>query len=215
MNRKLLPLAITLALFLVLAVTGYARPADTTTVSGAITHQGQPVAGVEVHLNWITDDVFTREPFGGSRLTLFPDGGEVRPELMQRLANEMGCGETAFVLPDRQSRSHRAGLRVFTPLVELPFAGHSVLGATFALDHLGIPGSPAQNLGGEEPVEEDHLGLLDQPFGFKRHQIRVAGTRPHKIDLAPLRPFQLPSPPLLLDPVLPYQRDHGSALLPP
>lgn len=90
-----------------------------------------------IHLEYIILDVFTREPFGGSRLTLFPDGGDVPEALMQRLANEMGCGETAFVLSDRKSRGQRASLRVFTPMVELPFAGHSVLGATFAFDHLG------------------------------------------------------------------------------
>ncbi len=85
---------------------------------------------------YLTIDVFTDRPFGGSRLTLFPDGETVPSGLMQRLAAEIGCGETAFVLPARDPGS--AGrLRIFTPTVELPFAGHSVLGATFALDHLG------------------------------------------------------------------------------
>ena len=82
-------------------------------------------------------DVFTDRPFGGSRLSLFPDGREVPPSLMQSLAQEMGCGETAFVMPGRDGVEHGAGLRVFTPTVELPFAGHSILGATFALDYLG------------------------------------------------------------------------------
>ena len=90
-----------------------------------------------MRLDYLLIDVFTQEPFGGSRLTLFPDGSDVPSPLMQRIASEMGCGETAFVLPGKQSAAHRAALRVFTPMVELPFAGHSVLGATFAIDHLG------------------------------------------------------------------------------
>ncbi len=91
-----------------------------------------------LRLEFLLIDVFTEHPFGGSRLTLFPDGGEVPPGLMQKLAQEMGLGETAFVLPRKGKQSGRAGLRIFTPLVELPFAGHSVLGATFAYDHLGL-----------------------------------------------------------------------------
>lgn len=83
-----------------------------------------------------TVDVFTERPFGGSRLTLFPEGEEVPPAVMQKLAAETGCGETGFVLPAAEAGA-TARLRIFTPTVELPFAGHSVLGATFALDRLG------------------------------------------------------------------------------
>ncbi len=81
-------------------------------------------------------DVFTDEPFGGSRLNLFADGAQVPVDLMQRLAMEMGAGETAFIVPPRRGQGERSGLRVFTPAAEIPFGGHSVLGATFALDHL-------------------------------------------------------------------------------
>ncbi len=82
-------------------------------------------------------DVFTDRPFGGSRLTLFPDGEGLSPALMQALAREMGWGETAFVLPSRQRKQNWSALRIFTPKGEIPFAGHSVLGAACALDHLG------------------------------------------------------------------------------
>jgi len=81
-------------------------------------------------------DVFTDQPFGGSRLNLFPDGDRVPADLMQKLAMEMGAGETAFIVPPRRPGGERSGLRVFTPAAEIPFGGHSVLGATFALDQL-------------------------------------------------------------------------------
>ncbi len=87
--------------------------------------------------DYLLVDVFTDRPFGGSRLTLFPDGDRVPAHLMQQLALEMGCGETAFVLSGRGRARDAARLRVFTPSVELPFAGHSVLGATYALAELG------------------------------------------------------------------------------
>ncbi|MCP4571995.1 MAG: PhzF family phenazine biosynthesis protein [bacterium] len=89
-----------------------------------------------MELDFLLIDVFTEEPFGGSRLNLFFDGSSVPPELMQRLAMEMGTGETAFVVPPRRG-GDRTGLRVFTPAAEIPFGGHSVLGATFALDRHG------------------------------------------------------------------------------
>jgi trans-2,3-dihydro-3-hydroxyanthranilate isomerase len=89
-------------------------------------------------LEFLLIDVFTDKPFGGSRLNLFPDAGSVPPQMMQKLAMELGAGETAFIVPPRGSADGASGLRVFTPSAEIPFGGHSVLGATFALDHLGM-----------------------------------------------------------------------------
>ncbi|NCQ34721.1 PhzF family phenazine biosynthesis protein [bacterium] len=86
-------------------------------------------------LSYLLIDVFTSRPFGGSRLYLFPDGDDLPDGLMQKVAQELGAGETAFIM--RATQPQRARLRVFTPSVEIPFGGHSVLGATFALDHLG------------------------------------------------------------------------------
>lgn len=94
-------------------------------------------------LDFLLIDVFTDHPFGGSRLTVFPDGAAVPPWLMQKLALEMGPGETAFMLGAVQPGQDSAGLRVFTPRVELPFAGHSMLGAAFALDVLERRGPAA------------------------------------------------------------------------
>jgi len=90
-----------------------------------------------MNLEYMIIDVFTDEPFGGSRLNLFTDGKDVSADLMQKLAMEMGSGETAFILPPRREGDNRMGLRNFTPSAEIPFAGHSALGATFALDVLG------------------------------------------------------------------------------
>ncbi len=96
-------------------------------------------------LDFLLIDVFTDHPFGGSRLTVFPDGDDVPSWLMQKLAQEMGPGEAAFVLAGGPAERDGAGLRVFTPQVEIPFAGHSMLGAAFALDALGRRGPGAAN----------------------------------------------------------------------
>ncbi len=87
-------------------------------------------------LDFLLIDVFTDRAFGGSRLTVFAGGDGLTPGLMHRLAREMGPGETAFLLGAPPPGGNRGRLRVFTPQVELPFAGHSLLGATYALDVL-------------------------------------------------------------------------------
>jgi len=91
-----------------------------------------------LQLEYLQLDVFSELPFGGSRLTLFPQGEGLSRGLMQAIAGEVGCGETAFVLPSTQRRQNWSALRIFTPRAEIPFAGHSVLGAACALDHLGL-----------------------------------------------------------------------------
>lgn len=82
-------------------------------------------------------DVFTDKPFGGSRLYLFPDGQDIPEQRMQQVAMELGAGETAFLVNPKTAAENRSGLRVFTPAAEIPFGGHSVLGATFALEKMG------------------------------------------------------------------------------
>ena len=90
-----------------------------------------------MELDFLLIDVFTDVAFGGSRLNLFPDGSALSSEMMQKLAMEMAVGESAFIVPARRVAPDSCGLRVFTPAAEIPFGGHSVLGATFALDRLG------------------------------------------------------------------------------
>ncbi len=91
-----------------------------------------------LELDYLLVDVFTDRPFGGSRLHVFPQGAGLSESLMQKLAKELGSGETAFLVAPKTDGPEKSGLRVFTPAAEIPFGGHSVLGATFALDHLGI-----------------------------------------------------------------------------
>src|SRR5881275_2484173 len=51
---------------------------------------------------------------------------------MQKLARELNFSETVFVLPP-QADDADVRIRIFTPGVELPFAGHPVLGTAFVL----------------------------------------------------------------------------------
>jgi trans-2,3-dihydro-3-hydroxyanthranilate isomerase len=80
---------------------------------------------------YVVCDVFTDTPLEGNQLGVFTDARELSGEQMQRLARELNLSETTFVLP-AENGGH-ARFRIFTPTVELPFAGHPTLGTAFVL----------------------------------------------------------------------------------
>lgn len=84
-----------------------------------------------MRLRYVVADVFTDRPLAGNQLAVFTDGREVDDETMQALAKEMNYAETVFVLPP--SEGGHARIRIFTPVAELPFAGHPTLGSAFVL----------------------------------------------------------------------------------
>jgi trans-2,3-dihydro-3-hydroxyanthranilate isomerase len=82
-------------------------------------------------LRYVVADVFTDTALEGNQLAVFTDGRDVDDELMQRLARELNFSETVFVLP-AEGEGH-ARIRIFTPTIEVPFAGHPTLGTAFVL----------------------------------------------------------------------------------
>ena len=82
-------------------------------------------------------DVFSNRAFGGNQLAVFTDAQNVSSEVMQSIAREMNLSETTFVLQPKDA-ANDYHVRIFTPAVELPMAGHPTIGTTFVLarDHL-------------------------------------------------------------------------------
>ena len=80
---------------------------------------------------YVFADVFTDVPFAGNQVAVFTDAREIPEERLQQLAREINFSETVFVYP-AVSDGH-ARIRIFTPTLELPFAGHPVLGTAFVL----------------------------------------------------------------------------------
>jgi trans-2,3-dihydro-3-hydroxyanthranilate isomerase len=76
-------------------------------------------------------DAFTDVPFAGNQLAVFTDAREIPEERLQALAREINFSETVFVYP--AAGEGHARIRIFTPSLELPFAGHPVLGTAFVL----------------------------------------------------------------------------------
>jgi trans-2,3-dihydro-3-hydroxyanthranilate isomerase len=114
-------------------------------------------------------DVFTREPLEGNQLGVFADGRLFSTEQMQRLARELNFAETTFVLPPASEGDVR--IRIFTPVSELPFAGHPVLGSAFVVGSaLGLSTVRLETSAGLVPVELGRIGdrvvfgRLNQPI---------------------------------------------------
>ena len=94
-------------------------------------------------------DVFTDTPLTGNQLAVFTDAAQLSAHDMQRLARELKLSETVFVLAPE--RGGDARIRIFTPVAELPFAGHPVLGSAVLL---------ALERGREQVILETGSGLV-------------------------------------------------------
>ncbi len=93
-------------------------------------------------LPYRTVDVFTDRPYHGNPLAVVVGGDGLSTERMQRFANWTNLSETTFLLaPTDPAADYR--VRIFTPSVELPFAGHPTLGSCRVwLDAGGSPKDP-------------------------------------------------------------------------
>ena len=95
---------------------------------------GAPAPG---ELEYHVLDVFTDVPGGGNPLAVFVDAPALPDSRMQAIAFQLGLSETVFVLPATLPGAQRR-LRIFTPAMELPFAGHPTIGTAQLLVDLGL-----------------------------------------------------------------------------
>ena len=95
-------------------------------------------------------DVFTDVALEGNPVAVFTDGQGLDGDTMQRAARELNLSETVFVLPGEDGAD--ATVRIFTPAIEMPFAGHPVLGTAFVL---------GQRLGSDAIVLKTGAGVVE------------------------------------------------------
>ncbi len=100
-------------------------------------------------------DVFTEKALGGNPLAVVFDAEGLDTAAMQRIAGEFNLSETVFVGPPEQPK-HTARVRIFTPRVELPFAGHPTVGTAVALGE--TPDFANDNGGTEILILEEKIG---------------------------------------------------------
>jgi len=125
--------------------------------------------------HFFTLDVFTNQPLAGNPLAVVLDSDGLSVEDMQTIAAEFNLSETVFVAPPKDT-SNRANIRIFTPVHELPFAGHPTVGTAILLGKLdGLAG-------GERFVLEEQVGPVTCEFsikndaGFARFQLPKVPT---------------------------------------
>jgi PhzF family phenazine biosynthesis protein len=100
-------------------------------------------------------DVFTKVPFRGNPVAVVLEGEGLSTEAMQRIAGWTNLSETTFVLrPSSPDADYR--LRIFTPRMELPFAGHPTIGSAHAVLEAGIA-----KVKGSKLRQECGAGILD------------------------------------------------------
>ena len=134
-----------------------------TAPAGVIPSPAGWPGSAELHPYFVCD-VFTSEPLEGNQLGVFIDGRPFGPAQMQRLARELNVAETVFLLPPGEGGDVR--VRIFTPVTELPFAGHPVLGTAFVV---------ATALGTDFVTLETGAGLV--PIALEREGGRLVFGR--------------------------------------
>jgi trans-2,3-dihydro-3-hydroxyanthranilate isomerase len=88
-------------------------------------------------MRYLHYDVFTDTMFEGNQLAVFHDARGLSREQMQAITKEMNFSECTYILP-AETPGTDVRMRIFTPGVELPMAGHPTIGSTFALAELGV-----------------------------------------------------------------------------
>ncbi len=73
-------------------------------------------------------DVFAERKFEGNQLAVFICEKGITDSEMQKIAKEMNYSETTFI-----TSVENYNVRIFTPDIELPFAGHPTLGTAYVI----------------------------------------------------------------------------------
>ncbi len=119
-------------------------------------------------LDYYILDVFTDMPLAGNPLAVVRNCDNLDTEKMQAIAREFNLSETVFLQSPRDA-INTARARIFTPLRELPFAGHPTIGAAVLIAELDA----REYLGKQELVI-----ALEQEIGLMACTVRKPRGRP-------------------------------------
>jgi trans-2,3-dihydro-3-hydroxyanthranilate isomerase len=116
---------------------------------------------------YVVADVFTDTPLQGNQVAVYTDARDIPEHRLQELAREINFSETTFVYPPVDDGHVR--VRIFTPSIELPFAGHPLLGTAVVL------GGPLQLI---EIKLETGKGTI--PILLEREGARIVSALMHQ-----------------------------------
>ena len=112
-------------------------------------------------LTYYLVDVFAQERYAGNQLAVVTGAFFLPDERMQAIANEMHFSETTFI-PSSEKRNGGFDVRIFTPSIEVPFAGHPTLGTAYVIKHF-----VQEEDGGDTVVLNLKAGQI--PVRFEKH----------------------------------------------
>lgn len=114
-------------------------------------------------------DVFAEEKYRGNPLAVVIPDREISTEEMHHIAREINFSETSFIMSGKQENDGY-DVRIFTPDVEIPFAGHPTLGTAYIINEMLEP----------EPTQEIKLNLeVGQiPVSVKGHLFTMKQNQP-------------------------------------
>lgn len=118
-------------------------------------------------LRYVTADVFTSVPFTGNQLAVVFGAEGLPTETLQAITREFNYAESTFVMAAEDARTTRR-VRIFTPEMEVPFAGHPTIGTAHVLVATG-----------EVPATGDEMTVvLGENVGPVPVEVRLEGGVP-------------------------------------
>jgi trans-2,3-dihydro-3-hydroxyanthranilate isomerase len=150
-------------------------------------------------------DVFTETRFGGNQLAVLPQAVGLSTQQMQAIAREFNFSETTFVFPARAG--HTRHVRIFTPVREIPFAGHPNVGTAFVLASAGEFGEIKSSL---TVTFEEKSGLVSvtiQEAGGKVASCEL--TAPQALSFGKTLPVELVAAAISIDSKDVVTKTHG------
>ena len=153
-------------------------------------------------LNYLLLDVFTKERLKGNPLAVVTKADGLLDDQMQAIAAEFNLSETIFITRPKSER-HTAGVRIFTPSVELPFAGHPTVGAAVVLgletrstalrieERVGVITAVVEKGGRRSGFARFALPVLPEEVGKAPDTLRIAaalGIEPEDIGCGIYKP---------------------------
>ncbi|MFZ6719491.1 PhzF family phenazine biosynthesis protein [Undibacterium sp. Ji49W] len=130
-------------------------------------------------------NVFAESQFGGNPLCVFEQADGLKDAEMQALARQFNLSETSFILPPEQAGAI-ARMRIFTPDMEMAFAGHPSLGTAHVVKQLqaGDTQFALECKAGLIPMALDQQGIwtLVAPY---RSEVQPVEVQTRSCELSP------------------------------
>ncbi|KAM0425537.1 hypothetical protein ACHAPT_009328 [Fusarium lateritium] len=125
----------------------------------------------------VTVDVFTNKRYTGNQLAVVDiNNVDLSSQQMQKVAREFNFSETIFL---RQPESGTPQIRIFTPVNEMEFAGHPVIGGGHVLFCQLLSGPSAQPLARESIDVQTNAGIVTLRYDATAET--VAAQIPHNV----------------------------------